>query len=176
MLFDHKVKDAFDEISKQLHDSQAQFAKGVVRVEAKVLHNFTCEGKAGEFGFVADEHPANGGDGKGPTPLHYFLAGLAFCEQVIFVRHCAAHVVQIDSLETSVRGYFDRRGIYGTAEVDPGFQEIVVELKIQSPEKPKTILEAVGRVDKHCPANNTLRKAARLIHKITLNGNELQYP
>jgi len=172
LLFDQKVKDAFDKISLQVRDPQ--FAKGVVRVEAKALHNYTGEGRAGNFRLVSDESPESGGEGKGATPLHHFLAGLAFCEQVTFVRHCAAHSVQIDSLETSVKGYFDRRGVYGVADVDPGFQEIVVEMRIRSPEKPDAVREALAHVEKHCPAYNTLKKGAHVIHKATLNDKHLE--
>lgn len=172
MLIDQKVKEGFERISAQLRDPQ--FAKGVVSVESKVLHNYTCEAKVGRFRFVADEHPDSGGSGKGPTPLQYFLAGLLFCEQVIFVRHCAAHGIQVDSLETSVRGYFDRRGNYGVAEVDAAFNQIVVTVRIKSPERPDRISEAIARLEKHCPAYNTLKKSVQVIHDVTLNGLKLK--
>jgi len=172
LLIDQKVKEGFERISAQLQDPQ--FAKGVVRVESKVLHNYTCEAKAGEFRFIADEHPNSGGNGEGPTPLQYFLAGLVFCEQVIFIRHCAAHNVQVDSLETSVRGYLDRRGNYGVAEVDPAFNQIVVTMRIESTESSDKIREAITRLEKHCPAYNTLKKSVQVIHEVTLNGQELK--
>ncbi len=176
MLFDNKVKDAFDSTFAQLRETSGLFSKGVLRVETQVLHNFTNQGKAGDFLFISDERAEAGGEAKGPTPLEYFLSGLGFCEQVIFIRHCAALGVHVDSLETTVRGYFDRRGIYGVADVDPGFSEIVVEMRIRSSETKEKILDAISKVEKHCPAYNTLRKAAKVTHQVKLNDKDLQYP
>jgi hypothetical protein len=48
------------------------------RVKARVVSNVRLEAQVGEFRLISDEHPERGGEGAGPSPLQYFLAGTGF--------------------------------------------------------------------------------------------------
>ncbi len=142
-------------------------------METRLVENFNGEAKARDFIFISDEREESAGTDKGPAPLEYFLSGFAFCEQIIFARHAAALGLDLDRLELKVKGLFRRRGMYGTAEVDPGFEETSVEFRVESKESKELAIDPVWRVHKHCPAYNTLRKAAKISEGVFLNDEEL---
>jgi hypothetical protein len=78
---------------------------------------------------VQDEPASVAGGALGPTPTDYFVVALGACQNVVFVRFAALEL-RIESLETTVTGVWDRRGLYGIAGVDPGFQEITLETRV----------------------------------------------
>ena len=83
---------------------------GTVRADAKLLGQQYQEVKVKDFVIASDEPVQSGGTDKGPTPLDFFATSVGFCENVMFTRHAALHGLEFDSLETSVRGHWDRRG------------------------------------------------------------------
>jgi len=97
------------------------------------------------FAFDAD-HPAVlvGGD-KGPTPVEYLLLGLAACLTAGIGNIAAARGVTLTSVESTVEGDIDLRGILGiTDEVRNGYQNLRVNFRI-SGDAPKEKLEKIVR-------------------------------
>lgn len=175
LLEKDKLKQAYEQRGIRAAQDPV-FAKVAINVEAKLVHNVLSEASAGRdqsFKFYADERGEAGGSGKGPLPLEYFLAGLAFCYQSIMARTAASLGIDLNAVSSSVKGILDRRGAYGTADVDSAFQRIIFTVNIQSSESQDRIRELIELVDKRCPAHETLRKACSIAQKVTLNGVEV---
>ena len=82
----------------------------------------------------------------------------------------ALNDITLDSLEFSIRGYFDRRGGRVAGVANRGFDEIRYETRIQSPETPDRIKALVEEAERHCYVLSTLRRAAKISARIVLNG------
>ena len=72
---------------------------------------------------IQDEPEGIGGTGQGPTPTDYFIASGGFCENVIFVRNASLAGLFLDSLETTVTGSLDKRGLFEIDNIRPILQE-----------------------------------------------------
>ncbi|MFB6269772.1 MAG: OsmC family protein, partial [Halobacterium sp.] len=81
---------------------------GENRVETELVENYHGRGQARDFTFESDEpgSMAGGGD-EGPRPLEYFLAGFAFCQQVLLAKHALATGVELDDVNVEVEGDVD---------------------------------------------------------------------
>ncbi|NIP81918.1 MAG: hypothetical protein GWM90_22950, partial [Gemmatimonadetes bacterium] len=83
-----------------------------------------------EFSFESDESVDRAGDGSAPSPLRYFLSGIAFCLQVWYAKGAAIVGCQIDDLRIEVRTFMDMRGEHRVGPVPPHPQWIVVEADV----------------------------------------------
>ncbi len=142
-------------------------------VKAKVLENYLKVGIGDGHTIVCDEDPSMGGTNLGPRPLQYFLAGLAFCELTIYTQYAAVMRIPLQRLELDVRGLFDIRGKYGVENKFPGFQEIQLELRIDSEENKERIMKLVDTVHERCPAYNTLKGNVTFKGKVIHNGVQI---
>ncbi len=146
---------------------------GTVRADAKLVGNQRQEVKIKEHTLVCDE-PANlGGTDQGPNPLEFFMSAVGFCENVTFARYAALGGLELDALETSVRGHWDRRG-QGTWEgIEPAFKDFFVETHITSTEPIDKIREIAKIVHKRCPMHASISKMAPVVDKLFVNGVEV---
>jgi len=174
MKLEPKVKIAFEKIAEGLRGvKDSNMALATIKVDARVIENELSEGRARNYTYFADEPEERGGTGKGPTPLEYFISGFAFCMLTIHSRIAALLELKIDSLEISVRARFDRRGLYLDGGFDPAFKEVIYELRVNSPEPERKIIEWTKMAEKRCPAYRTMFKATKVSGKLLLNGKPL---
>ncbi len=73
-----KGRQVYEQTRARLASNRA-FGKTTIRAVAKLLEDMHIEGRVGKFRLESDEPAARGGTDLGPTPLHYFVAGAAFC-------------------------------------------------------------------------------------------------
>ena len=96
--------------------------------------------------YVADaDHPAVlvGAD-NGPTPVEWLLHGIAACLTAGIANIAAARGVKLTSVESSVEGDIDLRGILGLSdEVRNGFSGIRVNFKIAGDAPAETLKKIV---------------------------------
>ena len=83
-----------------------------------------------DYMLVCDEPSSLGGSDKGPNPLEFFVSAVGFCENVTFARFAALRGLEFDSLETSIRGHWDRRGQGEREGIEPAFRDFVVRPKL----------------------------------------------
>jgi uncharacterized OsmC-like protein len=112
------------------------------------------------FSLVQDEPASVAGGARGPTPTDYFMTALGTCQNVVFVRNAALAAIPIESLETTVTGTWDRRGLYGIAGVDPGFQEITLETRVSTAAPSDRVAEVTRRT----------RRGTALTVRLIVNG------
>ncbi|EKV29490.1 hypothetical protein C882_0312 [Caenispirillum salinarum AK4] len=96
--------------------------------------------------FKADaDHPAVlcGAD-NGPTPVEFVLHALAACLTAGIANIAAARGVRLRSVESSVEGDIDLRGILGLSdEVRNGFQAIRIRFAVEGDASPQKLREIV---------------------------------
>ncbi len=146
---------------------------GTVRADAKLLGQQYQEVKVKDFKITSDEPAPSGGTDKGPTPLDFFAASVGFCENVMFTRHASLHGLEFDSLETSVRGHWDRRGQYEIDGIDPSFRDMTVETKVTTKAPVEKVVQVARITHRTCPMHATIAKAMRVTDKLFVNGQEV---
>ncbi|MDY6764842.1 MAG: OsmC family protein [Halobacteria archaeon] len=149
---------------------------GKNKVETELIENLYARGKAREFSFEADEPKSVvGGQNRGPRPLEYFLAGFAFCQQVIYAKNALATGIEIDSISIEASGDVDPRGVFGVGDTEPGFanDEITYTTHIESEANREEVAELVRIAERQCPAHASLRKPVELRREIMVNGEKL---
>lgn len=134
----------------------------------------------GDFVIRTDEQapPVYYGTGTAPQPLDVFLAGIGMCMTSIYGEGAADLGITFDSIEISVVGDLDMRGIldldgdgYGGSR--PGYAQISYTVHIESDEPEARIRELVQRVERACPAHNTVMHGTKGSFEYFLNDARL---
>jgi uncharacterized OsmC-like protein len=141
------------------------------RSEVRLIKDQNSEAQVRGFTVVQDEPESVWGTSKGPTPTDYFVTSIGFCENVIFVRNASLANLSIDSLETTVTGSWDRRGLFELEGVSPFFKSITVETKISTMDPVEKVVEVARQTHRRCPIHATLSRATEMIFKLVVNGN-----
>jgi uncharacterized OsmC-like protein len=147
---------------------------GTVRADAKLVGgDQRQEVGIKDHTLVCDE-PANlGGTDQGPNPLEFFMSAIGFCENVTFARLATLKGLEFESLETSVRGHWDRRGQGEWEGIEPAFKDFVVETRIASSAPLDKIREIAKTAHLRCPMHASISKIAPVVDKLFVNGAEV---
>jgi len=146
---------------------------GTVRADAKLVGDQRQEARSRDFKVVCDEPSSLGGTDAGPNPLEFFMSAVGFCENVTFARFAALRGLEFDSLETSVRGHWDRRGQGEWGGIEPAFKDFVVETRIVSDAPLEKIRQVVQTTHTRCPMHASIRKIGAVVDKLFVNGIEV---
>ena len=122
---------------------------------------------------VCDEPSSLGGTDQGPNPLKFFMSAVGFCENVTFARFAALKGLEFESLETSVRGHWDRRGQGEWEGIEPAFKDFLVETRIASNEPLERIREIARMAHYRCPMHASISKIPPVVDKLFVNGSEV---
>jgi uncharacterized OsmC-like protein len=146
---------------------------GTVRADSKLVGDQLQEAKMRDYMLVCDEPSSLGGTDKGPNPLEFFMSAVGFCENVTLARWATVRGLEFDSLETSVRGHWDRRGQGEWEGIEPTFKDFVVETRIASNEPLDKIREVVRTTHMRCPMRASISKIGPVVDKLFVNGTEI---
>jgi uncharacterized OsmC-like protein len=146
---------------------------GTVRADARLVGDQLQEVRIKDFTLVCDEPASLGGSDKGPNPLEFFMSAIGFCENVTFARWAALRGLEFGSLETSVRGHWDRRGQGEWAGIEPAFTDFVVETRVTSSAPVENVREVAKTAHRNCPMHSSISKMAPVVDKLFVNGNEV---
>jgi uncharacterized OsmC-like protein len=146
---------------------------GTVRADAKLVGDQLQEVKIKDHILTCDEPFSLGGSDKGPNPLEFFMSSVGFCENVTFARFATLRGLEFDSLETSVRGHWDRRGQGEWEGIEPTFKDFVVETRIISNAPLEKIIEVTRTTRMRCPMGASISKIAPVVDKLFVNGTEV---
>jgi uncharacterized OsmC-like protein len=149
----------------------AQEAAGTNKAVVALVHNQHSVASVRGFSVVQDEPSSVAGGATGPTPTDYFMVALGSCQNVVFVRYAALAQVPITSLETTVTGSWDRRGLYGIGDIDPGYREITIESRVSTDAPDVQVADVARRTHRGCPIYATLRKETALTLRLIVNGH-----
>jgi len=110
-----------------------------------------------DFEFVVDEPAELGGTNEGPNPVEYLLGAWAGCLNVVAQKVCEEHDVDLASLDIGVEGDLDPRKFMGMAdEPRAGFQEIRVELAVDTDADDETLETIREEVEARCPVGDNI--------------------
>lgn len=113
-----------------------------------------------DFGFTVDEPESAGGRDEGPTPMEYLAGAVDACITVTVEQVAARQGLELTGVNTYSLARQDRRGLAGTADVQPYFHAYRLQLSIGTPETDRTRLrDFAAAVEHSCPAVNLLRDA-----------------
>jgi uncharacterized OsmC-like protein len=163
----------FEELRHGMISNKAGETSSTNRAEVRLLKDQNSEAKVRTFTLVQDEPESVWGTGKGPTPTDYFIASVGFCENVIFARNASMANLTIDSLETTVTGTWDRRGLFEIDGVKPSFKTITVETKIKTKDPVQKVIEVANQTHRRCPVHATLSQATEMIFRLNVNGQNV---
>ncbi len=94
--------------------------------------------------FVVDsDEPAivSGGD-SAPNPMEFVLHSLASCLTSTLINHAAVQGIEIESVESSLEGDLDVRGMLGMSdEVRKGYEQVRVRMLVKSAADAATLEE-----------------------------------
>ena len=117
---------------------------GLNRSRIKEYFADGCEDDSRTEAFIldADEPAVSGGGDGAPNPMEFVLHSLASCLTSTMVYHAAVQGFEIRSVETSLAGDMDVRGMLGISdEVRKGFNHVQVRMVVDSTESAATLKE-----------------------------------
>jgi uncharacterized OsmC-like protein len=90
----------------------------------------------------ADEPAVNSGGDSTPNPMEYVLHSLASCLTSTLVYHAAVQGIEIESVESSLEGDLDVRGMLGLSEQSrKAYNAVRVRMQVKSPADAETLKE-----------------------------------
>ena len=98
--------------------------------------------RSGSFTVDADEPAVNSGGDSCPNPMEYVLHSLASCLTSTLVYHAAVQGIEIESVESSLEGDLDVRGMLGLSEESrKAYNAVRVRMQVRSPADADTLRE-----------------------------------
>lgn len=164
-------EDFRDRMLKRLdfyEKADGQQVKRDVEVTVMKHDNLLSEASylGGDLTWFSDEPKAQGGSGRGPSPLAYFLSSMGMCQMVHYTEHAAAKRLAIESLIIRIRGKF-------SVSHPRGFEEIRYDVDIVSPEDREVIRWLAAKAEEDCFITQTLKKACKVGGKVVHNGETI---
>ena len=112
---------------------------------------------ARDFEFTVDEPENLGGDDSAPTPVEYLSGAWAGCLTVVAYRVADEHDIQIEALQIDIEGDLDPRKFLGIIEDSrPGYQELRVDVQIETDAEDAALSEWFAAVEERCPVGDNL--------------------
>jgi uncharacterized OsmC-like protein len=135
--------------------------KEIRRVRAKTEWKGKLETvhRVRDFSFTIDEPEKIGGTNKGPTPLEYVLGAYNGCLQVVVETIARELDIRIANIALESVGTVDRRGMFGTADVSPHFQQISTIIDVEIIEGKERVRELQEKLYQRCPMYNLIKDA-----------------
>ena len=163
-------------VDKLRGDQSAGFVRPAV--STRLVRDVTVESRFAQYGrdftFYGDEAADRGGHEQGPSPMRYFLSGIAFCQQGWYAKGSAVVAIELESLELEVRTYMDLRGEHGFEDVPANPQWLVFDVRVASSAPSERVLEVVDWGDSRCPLGVLVRSALPVYERVTHNGRTIR--
>jgi uncharacterized OsmC-like protein len=176
-----KICDCFPELKATTEAREARYRAHPEKpapegpqssIEVKVTSigalNELVETKKSGHTFIISEPKHVGGQNVAPTPLEFLLSGAVGCYAAVFAFYAAKMGVAYDSFEAVAHANFDVRG-HMMADAPPaGFQQVVIEIRIES-SAPQDKLQEIERLAlAGCPGIATLRDPVPVATTLTV--------
>jgi uncharacterized OsmC-like protein len=122
-----------------------------------------------EFTFYGDEAIDRGGHERGPSPMRYFLSGIAFCMLGWYAKGSGFAGCDVEEMEMDIRSFLDMRGEHGFAGHAVHPQWLIFDIRVTSPSSPESVLAMVDWGDERCPLGAFARRAVPVFEAVTHN-------
>ena len=121
--------------------------------------NLVVRASTGAHKIILDESEVYGGQNKGPHPMETLLATLASGTNITANMIAAEMYFDLRGLTFDVYGVFDPFGVMGDATVHPFYEQVTVNVEVDTTEDDAEIQALKRQVEARCPIY-TLFKAA----------------
>lgn len=168
-----RLRRAVDELGRDL---AADAGRAVVRprVTTRLIGDQQAEAVWEQYGktftFASDEAVDRGGGASAPSPLRYFLAGIAFCQQVWVAKGAVLAGCDLESCEITIETVLDQRGELHVADVPRYPQSLRFDVRIASPSAGDRVLAAVDEANARCPLYAFAARAVPVTERVFHNG------
>ena len=133
-------------------DQIEQFA---VSAESESQTKTTVEAR--DFEFTVDEPAALGGTNDGPNPVEYLLGAWAGCLTVVVHTVGEELEIDLDGVEIDIEGDLDPRTFLGIVDdVRAGYQEIRVQIDIETDADEEALDALQAAVEERCPVGDNI--------------------
>ncbi|MDG6933665.1 MAG: OsmC family protein [Nitrososphaerota archaeon] len=151
-----------------IREHEAELGPRTIVIQVEKMDDFLSAAKreGSEFTWLSDESKERGGQGKGASPLSYFLSAMGFCQFVHYAEHCIMDGTKLRALEMKIAGKI-------AMQRPRRFTEITYEVRIQSDEKDETIISLARKAAEDCYVTNTLKLACNVKGIIIHNGSKV---
>lgn len=173
MSVDRSLSQALNATVEGLRQASAEQAVATFTARTELAGGLQTKASIRQFDLVVDEPQALGGTDQGPNPVELVLAALGTCQEIVYAAYAAVLGIPLDGVHIKVRGTLDPRGLFGVAEVAPGFLEVFYDVEIASPAPEADIVRLREIVDAHCPVLDILRRAQTTRSTLALNNRLL---
>jgi uncharacterized OsmC-like protein len=153
------VRATIEQISAAISADASKAQAKRVPATARLAEGLKCEvtGPSGQR-MVTDMPPALGGDGSAPNPGWVLRCAWASCTATVIAMRAARLGVALETLEVTVDGDSDLRGILGLDEkVGAGQLAVRTTVKICGSADPQTLREIAAWGEAHSPVPCTVR-------------------
>lgn len=150
-----------------------------VFAEASTIAGWRKQALAGQkdtrqFTIVADEGDyLPGGEGTAPTPLTYFVAGMALCILAQVSQVALRRKLAIRNERVRVTAHFLESGSILKGDKAGAAQRYEVELALESEESEEDIAALMRLAHAMCFAEDSIAKAVEIETRHVLNGEEI---
>jgi len=134
-------------------------------------------GQAGcdSFAFIADEGPyMPDGEGSAPTPLTYFVSGVALCLLSHLTQIAAKKKLQLRDPRVKVTARFHEQGSVLKGDKKGACDGFDVSIQVDSDEPRQQILDLMHMTQNVCFAVDALTREHPLTFQNTLNGEPVE--
>jgi len=144
-----RIKERFERNARavELRPSVGRYTS---RSRVRLREGLTCDIEDGEHRLVADMSERSGGDALGPTPGVYGRAALGSCMTIAIAQWAARLDIRVDRLEVDVETDADEAGVYGTADVPPGYTQVRCIVTIESPAPSERVRDLLDVATARC--------------------------
>ncbi|EEB72936.1 OsmC family protein [Thermococcus sp. AM4] len=94
--------------------------------------------------------------GEAPSPLHYQLAALAGCLNIVGTLVANDMKIDLEDLEVEVVGIFNPSKFMGLEDGRAGFKEIEVTIRVKTNADEETLKKWLSLVEERCPISDNL--------------------
>ena len=151
-----------------------------VFAEASTIDGWRKQALAGQrdtrvFTFVADEGEyMPGGEGTAPTPLTYFVAGMALCVLSQVSNIAMRKKLTIRNEKVIVTAHFLESGSILRGDKNGEAQKFEVEMSMDSDEDEASIRDLMRLAHQMCFAEDTLSKVVPIEFRHSLNSHKME--
>lgn len=129
----------------------------------------TCDVEHGDWRFTCDVGPSQGGNDAGPGPGILQRAALGSCLAIGYSLWAAQLQVPIEHLEVEVEADVDARGMYGVADVPPGYAALRYRVTVQSPASEEDVRRVLDAADTHSPVLDDFRRPLAVEREVQIS-------
>jgi len=168
-----KIKVAVERTTKAL-SLKPSLGKGMGVSRATIKNGLTCEIQEGNWKFLADMPAQVGGNAQGPTPGVYGRAALGSCLAIGYMMAAAKKNIPIRALEVEVQADYDDGGLFGTADVFPGYSEVRYSVTIESDALEQDVLKMLDEADQHSPYLDVFSRGQSCKRQVNILSTKIQ--